>query len=120
MRPQVEHCVTMSAIRLSCAPVLRSFAPAVVVRVTVPRYAPDDVPRLQPVVASPRSRSSRGTTPQRSLVGVEAFPALSYAMTLKQYSLPGVPVKDRLVAVTCDTVGVPNVPFQGADRRLTS
>src|SRR6266536_5755830 len=92
MRPQVEHCVTMSAIRLSCAPVLRSFAPAVVVRVTVPRYAPDEVPRVQPVVANPRSRSSRGTTTQWSLVTADGFPALSYAMTRKQYSLPGVPV----------------------------
>src|SRR6266542_5546535 len=116
MRPQVEHCVTMTAIRFRWAPVLRSFAPAVVVRVTVPRYAADDVLRLQPPVSNPRSRSSRGTTAQRSLLQPDWFPALSRARTLKQSSLPGLPVNDFVVTVACDdsVVYVPNSPSHGA------
>src|SRR5947209_223355 len=82
--PHREHPVTISARRRRCAPVSRSWAPAVLARVRVPAYAADEVVRVQCLLASCIDRSSSGITVQRSADQPEVFPAASRARTLKQ------------------------------------
>src|SRR5438270_13941574 len=98
-RPQRGHVVATRATRSPTAPVSRSTAPVVALRLNVPRKSCRSAPRRQTPLLADKARSSRGRATQCEADQGETLPTRSRARTAKQMVLPGARLGDTLVVV---------------------